>query len=205
MKTYTVETKNRKAVVVTGALPIIKNMEVVGYMPEETTVCIYFKKTGKLLATYELPEFKEFSSYTALVKHCKELRLQHDLAMSTDQLCPPTVTSTQLKADTSIAPKFVPTTRGDTPLYFILQRYPRKTTIVIKDGQNELFKWHTSIHKPTVHLGWNRIKKVVAGREIVFRNRFEQSHFSWLVKKSFDCDRSLQFSDLLKNKYSFIE
>lgn len=104
-----------------------------------------------------------------------------------------------------IAPQSVPTTRGDTPLYFILQRYPRKTTIIIKDGQNELFKWHTSIHKPTVHLGWKRIRKVVAGREIVFKNRFEQSHFSWLVKKSFDCDRNLQFSDLLKNKVSFVE
>lgn len=106
---------------------------------------------------------------------------------------------------TPIAPQSVPTTGGDTPIYFVIDKTPKQATITIKDGHKSLMKWNTPIDKPTLHLGWRKITQAVKDKDIVFKNQNEQIFFTNLVKKSFGYDRPLNFKNILKNKYSFIE
>lgn len=104
-----------------------------------------------------------------------------------------------------IAPQSVPTTGSDTPIYFVINKTPKQATITIKDGQKQLMQWNTPIDKPTLHLGWRKITTAVQNKNIVFKNQNEQIFFTNLVKKSFGYERRIQFKDLLKNKFSFIE
>lgn len=106
---------------------------------------------------------------------------------------------------TPIAPQSVPTTGSDTSIYFVIDKTPKQATITIKDGQKQLVRWNTPIDKPTLHLGWRKITQAVKDKDIVFKNQNEQIFFTNLVKKSFGYDRPLNFKNILKNKYSFIE
>lgn len=105
----------------------------------------------------------------------------------------------------NVAPLSLPTARCDTPIYFIIDKSSEKTIITIKDGNKKLLSWRTSVVSPNLHLCWKKITKAVNSRDIVFKNEFEQLHFISLVRKSFACDRRLQFKDLLKNRVSFAE
>lgn len=83
-------------------------------------VIIYSKISNDVLHCYEIPEYQEFKSYNALVKFLKarEEKAENadnfeELASSSERsiergeatpLCPPTVTSTPIKADTLYNP-----------------------------------------------------------------------------------------------------
>lgn len=120
-------------------------------------------------------------------------------------LAPPSERLFERGGASHIAPQSVPTTRGDTPIFIIIDKTPQQATITIKGGQKQLMQWNTPIDKPTLHLAWRKISQAVQNKHIVFKNEHEQIFFTSLVKKSFGYDRRLQFKDLLKNKYSFIE
>lgn len=204
-RTYTLEHKNRKAVVATGSLPIIKNCKVVGYTQPCTTVVIYCKKTGNILDSYELPDYKEFGHYLSLVRYCNSVRHANKEQFFDKRLAPLSEHSHECSGASPIAPMSHTSTGSDTPIYIIIDKTPQQATITIKGGQKQLMQWNTPIEKPTLHLGWRKIVQSVQNKHIIFKNENEQIFFTNLAKKSFGYDRRLQFKDLLKNKYSFIE
>lgn len=115
-RTYTLEHKNRKAVVATGSLPIIKNYQVVGYTQPCTTVLIYCQKTGNLLDSYELPDYKEFSHYLSLVRYCNSVRHANKEQFFDKRLVPLSEHSYECSGASPIAPMSYTSTGSDTPI-----------------------------------------------------------------------------------------
>lgn len=144
---------------------------------------------------------KECEKYYTLIKYCKAV----SEGLESKELALPSEHSIECGRASPIAPQSVPTTRGDTPIYFIIDKTSKQATITVKDGQKQLMQWNTPIDKPTLHLGWRKISQAVKNKEIVFKNEHEQIFFTNLAKKSFGYERRMQFKDILKNKYSFIE
>lgn len=125
---YELETKDRFASVLEEIFPD---------KPYRASVVILTKKTHKVVLACKLPEYVEFKSMSALIRHCvavEEARKQAEIAEKqrildsfdfldcSKTFAPPSEHSIECGGAPSIAPMSLPTTGGDTPILCPSQR-----------------------------------------------------------------------------------